>query len=122
MDTKDKNLEATSSRPEELMMPDSSMATLNIEEAADAEALQTVEPAEPELVTPEGKPKKSPTPLQESLRRLRKDKRAMASIIVILLFIIIPLIGPVIYQHIGPIYNSPLNGNIGPTKYHNPFW
>lgn len=65
---------------------------------------------------------KSPTPLQDSLRRLRQDKRAMASLIVILLFILIPLIGPSIYQHIGGTYQSSLNGSsIGPTTYHSPF-
>lgn len=64
---------------------------------------------------------KSPTPLQDSLRRLRQDKRAMASLIVILLFILIPLIGPPIYQHIGDIYQSTLNGPVGPTVYHSPF-
>ncbi len=122
MDTKDKDVEATSPNATGFMMPDSSMATFNIEQTADVQALRTVELAEAELVTPEGKPKKSPTPLQDSLRRLRKDKRAMASIAVILLFIIIPLIGPVIYQHIGPIYNSPINGNVGPSKYHDPTW
>src|SRR5947209_16035041 len=116
MDTKDKDVKASSPNASGFMMPDSTMSTFNIEQTADVEALQTVEPVEAELVTPEGKPKKSPTPLQDSLRRLRKDKRAMASVAVILLFIIIPLIGPVIYQHIGPIYNSPLNGNIGPSK------
>jgi ABC-type dipeptide/oligopeptide/nickel transport system permease subunit len=65
--------------------------------------------------------KKSPTPLQESIRRLRRDKRAMASLIVIVLFFLIPLVGPPLYQHIGGSYHSTFNGTIGPSVYHNPF-
>lgn len=68
--------------------------------------------------SPEQKP--PPSPMQESLRRLRRDKRAMASIIVIVLFILIPLIGPTIYQHIGGPYHSPINGTVMPDAYHNP--
>src|SRR6266516_1183116 len=64
------------------------------------------------------KREKAPTPLQDSLRRLRRDKRAMASVIVIALFVLIALVGPLIYQHIGGPYNSPLNGIIGPDQYH----
>src|SRR5260370_36842516 len=62
--------------------------------------------------------KKSPSPLQESLRRLRRDKIAMASLIVILLCVIIPLIGPLIYQHICASLNRPTNGLGGPAKNH----
>lgn len=58
------------------------------------------------------------TPFQESLRRLRRDKRAMFSIGVILLFVLIALIGPPIYQHIGETYQSPTTGNITPDIYH----
>lgn len=59
---------------------------------------------------------------QDSLRRLRRDKRAIAGLIVILLFIAIPLIGPPIYQHIGGPYRSNIAGTIiGPQVYHNPF-
>src|SRR5260370_1392645 len=65
--------------------------------------------------------KKSPTPWQDSLRRLRRDKRAMASLVVIALFFIIPLVGPLIYQPIGCPYHSILSGTIGPSVYHNPF-
>ncbi len=89
-------------------------------------------PAEPELTdltavepgtpTPEGKPQKSLTPLQDSLRRLRRDVRAMVSVGVILFLVILVLIGPVIYQHIGGPYQSPLNGTIGPAQYHSFSW
>lgn len=64
------------------------------------------------------KPGKSPTPMQESLRRLRRDKRAMACVVVVALFVFIALVGPVIYQHIGGPYQSTLNGTIGPEQYH----
>ena len=63
----------------------------------------------------------SPSAIQESLRVLRKDKRAMASLGVLLFFIIIALVGPLIYQHIGAPYQSSLNGTVPATLYHNPF-
>ena len=71
-------------------------------------------------VSAQGKQKVKPpaTPLQESLWRLRRDMRAMVSIGMILLFILIALVGPPIYQHIGGIYNSPTTGLVGPDRYH----
>ena len=64
----------------------------------------------------------SASPLQDSLRRLSRDKRAMVSLIVIVLFLVIPLIGPFIYQHVGGSYTSHVNGLvIGPQIYHDPF-
>jgi oligopeptide transport system permease protein len=60
----------------------------------------------------------SPTPLHESLRRLRHSKRAMASVAVVVLFVLTAIVGPVIYQHIGGPYHSALNGIIGPQQYH----
>jgi peptide/nickel transport system permease protein len=41
--------------------------------------------------------------------------------VAILLFFIIPLVGPFIYQHVGGPYHSTLNGTIGPSVYHNAF-
>lgn len=61
------------------------------------------------------------TLLRYSFKRLRRDKRAMASMIVILIFIVLPLVGPAIYQHIGILYKGPTSGLIGPGVYHNPF-
>lgn len=58
------------------------------------------------------------TPFQESVKRLRRDKRAMASLGVILFFIAIALIGPVIYQHVGGPMQSTLNGTVQPDQYH----
>jgi peptide/nickel transport system permease protein len=71
--------------------------------------------------TDETQQQKSPTPLQDSLRRLRRDTRAMISLGFIFFFIILPLIGPPIYQHIGGPYHSTLNGTLGPAVYHSPF-
>lgn len=119
MDTKDKDFELASSG---VMMPDTTMSPLVIEnEAMNGQVRQVVGPDEEFIVLPGQKPKKSPTPLQDSLRRLRRDKRAMASLGVIILFILIPIFGPVIYQHFGGIYNSVTYGKIGPNVYHSPY-
>lgn len=115
MDTPEQKTESTSSR---MAFPDTNVVPVPVE----LELLEV--PASDEGIISDGKQeprKKSPTPLQDSLRRLRRDYRAMASLVVILLFFIIPLVGPVIYQHIGGPYQSTLNGTIGPSVYHNPF-
>jgi len=120
MDTKDRD--AQQPRPaSEAMMADNAVLPELLELQSDAEVT--------EIITPEGtvaevvkQPlKKSPTPLQDSLRRLRRDKRAMISLGLIVVFILIPLVGPFIYQHIGGPYNSVINGTVGPALYHNPF-
>lgn len=61
------------------------------------------------------------SPTQESLRILRKDKRAMISIGVLLFFILVALFGSFIYQRIGAPYASPLNGVVPAAIYHNPY-
>ncbi|MFL5626898.1 MAG: ABC transporter permease [Ktedonobacteraceae bacterium] len=110
MDTKDLNPELSASG---LMAPDSTSAPAMEPELAELAS------GEPGVPVPGGQPpKKSPTPLQDSLRRLRRDKRAMVSLGVVVLFVVIALIGPFIYQHIGGPYNSTLNGTIGPDRYH----
>ena len=120
MDTKDTDPQSQSQNyASEMMVPNSAVFPEILE-------LQT---EGREIVTPEGTviepikapQKKSPTPLQDSLRRLRRDKRAMISLGVIIFFVIIPIFGPFIYQHIGGPYNSPINGVVGPSLYHNPF-
>ncbi len=65
--------------------------------------------------------KQKPTsPLQDSLRRLRRDKRAMISLGVIVFFILLAIVGPPIYQHIGGSYTSAVNGAVyGPADYHS---
>lgn len=64
------------------------------------------------------KAEKSPTPLQDSLRRLRRDTRAMISIGVIIAFVVIAIVGPTIYQHIGGVYQSEQNGPVPANVYH----
>ncbi len=104
MDTKDQDSQAQSQHyASEAMMPDSTMFPGTLEVAAEDVT---------EIVTPEGTvveavktpQKKSPTPLQDSLRRLRRDKRAMVSLGIIILFILIPIVWPV---HL-PAYRWPL--------------
>jgi len=117
MDTQDQQQEFASPG---VMAPDTTMGPGMLEMSTDG---VTAIGAPEEITGPPGqqKPKKSPTPLQDSLRRLRRDKRAMISVSIIIFFIIIPLIGPVIYQHVGGPYQSTLSGTIGPGLYHNPF-
>jgi ABC-type dipeptide/oligopeptide/nickel transport system permease subunit len=109
MDTKDQQTRLSSSE---------SMPPAPVE----AELLELPEAAVARIIVGEWEQKKSPTPLQDSLRRLRRDTRAMISVGVIMLFVLIPLAGPIIYQHIGGPYRSTLSGAIiGPDQYHNPF-
>ncbi|GCE27997.1 glutathione transport system permease protein GsiD [Dictyobacter alpinus] len=78
--------------------------------------------AEDALITdsePVAKAKKPRTPFQESLSRFRRDKRAMTSLIIIVLMIVIAVFGPFIYHHIGGPYKGDLSTKIiGPDLYH----
>ncbi|GHO91373.1 hypothetical protein KSF_014210 [Reticulibacter mediterranei] len=115
MDTADKNPEISSPEITPPAAAPSPLQTSMVIESENALA------APGSLEEKQRQLEKTPTPFQDSLRRLRRDKRAMASVVVILLFIILPIIGPPIYQHVGSIYNSPTSGSIGPTVYHSPF-
>src|SRR5262249_45182819 len=88
--------------------------------AGDTEARLTV-PGQsmPENKNPEQE-KPPLTPRQEALRRLRQDKRAIVSLSVLAFFVLLALIGPPIYQHIGGQVKSDLIGMIGPDTYHLP--
>ncbi len=119
MDTKDRNSDNLTPG---VMFPDSSITPMEVEELIKPSNGSETVVAPPAVQEIEAEKKqKSPTPLQESLRRLRRDKRAMASVGVIVFFILLAIIGPLIYQHIGGIYNSALNGPESPALYHNPF-
>lgn len=62
---------------------------------------------------------KPSTPWQDALRRLRRDKRAMASVGVILFFVLLAVAGPPIYQHIGGPFTSEVDSTTyGPQDYH----
>src|SRR5437764_8615481 len=118
MDTKDQKQELELTSPG-IMQPDTTMGP-GLLEMSDA-GTAAVTPKNVTMLQGKQEPKKSATPLQDSLRRLRRDKRAMVSLGIIVLFIVVPLIGPFIYQHVGGTYQSTLNGPIGPQLYHNPF-
>jgi oligopeptide transport system permease protein len=117
MDTRDKKQEVAA---ESFMTPDSGMSQAPIEMEltvlTDSDVAITL--GENELKDLKEPLKKPPTPFQESMRRLRRDKRAMASVGFIIFFVLLALFGPFIYQHIGGIYNSPVAGPIGPQVYH----
>lgn len=49
---------------------------------------------------------------------LWRDKRAMISLSVIIIFVVGASIGPFIYQHVGGPYRSSLGNTIGPDQYH----
>ena len=67
----------------------------------------------------EKKQKELLSPLQESLRRFRRDTRAMVSLGTLLFLVLLALVGPPIYKHIGATYASDLDGPIGPVVYHS---
>lgn len=118
MDTRDKNTEFTAAPnfTSEVMAPDSGMAPMTPEIAAIADSVPVAL-----VVEPSKKEEKPSTPFKDSLRRLRRDTRAMISFGIIFLFILIPIFGPPIYQHIGSPYQSTLNGTVPASVYHNPF-
>ena len=117
MDIRDKNQERAA---ESFMTPDSGMSQAPIDMdfavLTDSDLATTL--GENELQDLQEQKKKPATPFQESMRRLRRDKRAMASVGVIVFFVLLAIFGPFIYQHIGGIYLSPISGPIGPQVYH----
>ena len=117
MDTRDKNQERVA---ESFMTPDSGMSQapidMNLTVLTDSDIATTL--GENELQDLKEPLKKPATPFQESMRRLRRDKRAMTSVGVIVFFVLLAIFGPFIYQHIGGIYLSPISGPIGPQVYH----
>ncbi|GAC1354072.1 MAG: ABC transporter permease [Ktedonobacteraceae bacterium] len=127
MDTKDTNTNAASS----FMSPDPGVGPRGPELLDVSSTLDTqngvptgvgVETLTPQAV-PSKKAEKATTPLQDSLRRLRRDKRAMVCLGIIILFIVLPIVGPLIYTHIGGQYTDAITGQkIGPGVYHSPFY
>ncbi|HEX7734655.1 MAG TPA: ABC transporter permease [Ktedonobacteraceae bacterium] len=71
-------------------------------------------------IPPDRDDKKTSSPLRDSLRRLRRDKRAMISLGFILFLVLFAIAGPPIYQHIGGPYVSNVNDETYyPWDYHN---
>src|SRR5207244_12189489 len=111
MDTRDKNQELTG---QGFMAPDSGMSPIQFDPdfalLTDNELSTTLSENEvkgKELFTAPGEiqvkelqeeQKKPATPLQDSLRRLRRDKRAMACFGVLAFFVLLAIFGPLIYQ------------------------
>src|SRR5256884_4549044 len=118
MDTKDKNQEITG---HEYMSPDSVVSPLQLDPDLTVLAENDLATAlsDNELKELAEKKEKPATPLQDSLRRLRRDKRAMASLGGICFLVLLAIFGPFIYQHIGGPYDSALNGTISPQVYHS---
>ncbi len=112
MDTKDTNTDLNSPGA---VVPDAAPSPMQTELAI--EGGEEV----PILGGQEKEQKKSPTPFQDSLRRLRRDKRAMVSLGIMIFFILLPIFGPLIYTHIGGTVVSPTSGTISPAAYHSPF-
>src|SRR6266487_848289 len=117
MDTRDKEPKVTAPG---VMLPDTGMVAPppDFLDLADS----TAGTAAAVLQTPLGEqkqPQKSPTPFQDSVRRLRRDRRAMISLGVIVLFVLLAIVGPVIYQHIGGVYHSEQNGPVPASLYHS---
>src|SRR6266436_8242515 len=117
MDTRDKNQEVAA---EGFMAPDAGMSPAlfdpDLALLTDNNLATTL--GENELKDLQEKQKKPTTPFQDSMRRLRRDKRAMASVGVIVFFVLLAIFGPFIYQHIGGTYQSTISGPIGPGVYH----
>lgn len=87
----------------------------------------TARPPEPEVEPiaaaldqePKEPRKQQKSPFRESFDRFLRDKKAITSLSVIIFFVVIAIIGPTIYMHIGGAYNSTTNGVIGPDQYHS---
>lgn len=140
MDTRDNmEMEASDEREEQVISDEAQVAQSQEQGASDGEevALSQEATAEVEIAPPppvdleeveeEALPEianrqplqKPPTPLQDSLRHLRHDKRAMICIGIIVFFVLLAIIGPFIYQRIGGDYNSPINGKVPASVYHS---
>jgi oligopeptide transport system permease protein len=117
MDIRDRNQEVAG---EGFMAPDSGMSQApfvpDLGLLTDSDLATTL--GENELQDLQELKKKPATPFQESMQRLRRDKRAMTSVGIIIFFVLLALFGPFFYQRIGGIYLSPFSGPIGPQVYH----
>lgn len=89
---------------------------------------------EPGMLTPDGAlalpgtatrgtltAEKALSPFQASLRRLRRDRRAMISLGVIAFMILVSFFGPLVYEHIGPTLMGGAAGTtpVSPSLYHS---
>ncbi len=109
MDTrKDQDQEATPG----VMLPVSVSPEMDAVDKATGMTMPTTTPEETNQ-------KKPSSPLQDSIRRLGRDKRAVISVGAIAFFVLIAIVGPLIYQHVGGPFTSEINGvTYGPQDYH----
>jgi ABC-type dipeptide/oligopeptide/nickel transport system permease subunit len=77
-------------------------------------------PSESTLETQTDRKAKKPlSPFQESMRRFRRDTRAMISVGALIFLVLLAIAGPPIYKHIGGTYLSDFGTPIGPAIYHS---
>ncbi len=111
----------TSDKEPEVVAKDTSNTSTGIIPAPDFLDLQGL-PA-PSESTPETqtdrKAKKPLSPFQESMLRLRRDTRAMISVGALLFLVLLAIVGPPIYKHIGGTYPSDFGTPIDPAIYHS---
>ncbi len=95
------------------------------ERAAEASVLETELEAPAELEREQAAEKaKARSPLQESMQRFRRDKRAMGSLVVLIVILFLSLVFPPVYQQIGqPLRRQVAPGFVDVTtsqQYHSP--
>ncbi|HLZ60031.1 MAG TPA: ABC transporter permease [Ktedonosporobacter sp.] len=112
MDIRDQNPKMATS-PEELM-PDTG-SVIPPADLLDLPNVPTLLREAEDVLQKRGKEPESP--LKESLKRLRRDLRAMVSLGVFIFLIVLAIIGPPIYKSFGATYASDLGGPIGPSVY-----
>jgi peptide/nickel transport system permease protein len=95
-----------------------------IEEPMSANLFQAELEAPAEVEQAGGAKAPAVSPLRESVQRFRRDKRAMISLITIVVIFFLALIFPPIYQHIGTTYQQQVTATftlpLPPTIYHSP--
>ncbi len=78
----------------------------------------------PDELEQTGAPAPTVSPFRESLQRFRRDKRAMISLMTLLVVFLIALMFPPIYQHIGETLRNEIAPGyvltVPPTTYHSP--
>jgi ABC-type dipeptide/oligopeptide/nickel transport system permease subunit len=106
----------------EVVAKDTSHANTGVIAAPDFLDLQggLPAPSKSTMETPTDKTAKQQlSPFQESLRSFRRDIRAMISVGALLFLVLLPIVGPPIYKHIGGTYTSDFGAPIGPAIYHS---
>src|SRR5947207_15759997 len=101
MDMQDKETEFV---PPGVMQPDNTMLPPEPELSEMTGGATVIPPPATE------KEEKPTTPLQDSLRRLRRDRRAIPSPGIFVFFEVIAFIGPLIYKHVGGLYQTAITG------------